>query len=337
MTIALPTVSIIIPVYNVHSYIRGSLLSALDQSYGDIEYIIIDDCSTDSTLSTIQDVLLVHPRAASVRLLAQDVNKGQSAARNRALGIATGNYIMFLDSDDELLPGAIERLVSQAVASQADMVVADYTTRDENRQSDTVTHFDLPPVTRADILELWTVLQIAPWNKLIRSARVPRFTEGMIYEDLAWSLRLLGALDSVAYLPESTYIYRLRSCSTMTARPTRRNIDSFLRFLGEADEFFATSKISAAIAESIDRRRVTILKQLFEVRDLGCRYRYASLLALRRGARRPSAAQVPPYSRAVGRALVLAPAPVAYIYLWLLHNLYRIYRRGRTQSPLRDE
>ena len=111
-------VSIIIPAYNVEMYIEQCLRSVIGQSYRCIEAIVIDDGSSDSTQRIVSELAR---RDGRIRLIPQ-VNLGVSAARNRGIIAARGDYVFFLDADDWLEPNAIEKLVQCASESDADIV-----------------------------------------------------------------------------------------------------------------------------------------------------------------------------------------------------------------------
>lgn len=101
-------VTIVIPAYNVEEYIKKGLESCINQTYSNIEIIVVDDGSTDSTASQIEKQSMLDTR---IILLKQN-NQGVSVARNNALSIATGDYVIFLDSDDWLESNAVEVLVN---------------------------------------------------------------------------------------------------------------------------------------------------------------------------------------------------------------------------------
>ena len=105
-------VSIIIPAYNAARLIDRSLESALRQTYPAIEYVVVDDCSTDDTAERVERLRQASDRRDAVKLVRHERNRGVAAARNSGLHAATGDYIYFLDSDDELPPDAIATLVA---------------------------------------------------------------------------------------------------------------------------------------------------------------------------------------------------------------------------------
>lgn len=121
-----PEVSIIIPAYNTEAYVQQAIDSALNQTVSNIEVIIVDDGSTDSTVSVVK-----HIRDSRVKLLVNTQNLGVSGARNRALAEARGNWIAVLDSDDWYAPERLERLLQVAKHENADIVADDlYLIRD---------------------------------------------------------------------------------------------------------------------------------------------------------------------------------------------------------------
>ena len=100
-------ISIIIPAYNVENYIEKGLISCINQSYKNIEIVVVDDGSTDNTWGVIQRYAQIDPRIRAIR----QKNKGVSAARNTALDNSIGEYVLFLDSDDWLEYDAVENLL----------------------------------------------------------------------------------------------------------------------------------------------------------------------------------------------------------------------------------
>ena len=112
-------VSVIIPVYNSEKFLYRSVVSVLEQSYKNIELILVNDGSTDSSGKICDEFAQSDLR---VKVIHQE-NKGVSVARNTAIKEANGDYITFLDSDDELFNDAIANLMNAATSSEADMAV----------------------------------------------------------------------------------------------------------------------------------------------------------------------------------------------------------------------
>jgi len=106
-----PFVSIIIPVYNVSEYIERCLNSVMMQNYKHIEIVIVNDCTPDNSIEKVKSFLDANTKYP-VRLIHHDENLGLSAARNTGVKSASGEYVYFLDSDDEITPDCIYKLVN---------------------------------------------------------------------------------------------------------------------------------------------------------------------------------------------------------------------------------
>lgn len=108
-----PKISIIVPVYNREAYLPGMLQSIADQSYRPIELILVDNGSTDHSLEICHQFQTKHNDGFLHVLVYQELKKGANAARNTGLSLATGDYLMFFDSDDKMYPDCINRIVNQ--------------------------------------------------------------------------------------------------------------------------------------------------------------------------------------------------------------------------------
>lgn len=114
-----PLVSVIVPVFNKQKYIRRCLRSLLNQSYANVEIILVDDCSTDASLCKAKRIL--HNRD-KVTIIQNEENEGQLRARYAGLDVAKGEYTMFIDADDWIEPRAVEVLVRDMLANNVDLV-----------------------------------------------------------------------------------------------------------------------------------------------------------------------------------------------------------------------
>lgn len=118
----MPFVSLIIPLYNAEKYIRRCLDSAMQQTFSDMEIIVVNDGSEDSSLEICREYEKLDSR---FRVIDKE-NTGVSDSRNRAIDLAQGEYLQFLDSDDWLAPDATESLVYAAKKYDCDLVIADF-------------------------------------------------------------------------------------------------------------------------------------------------------------------------------------------------------------------
>ncbi len=119
-----PLVSIGIPVYNVEPYIEKCLLSVLNQTYENLEILVVDDCGSDNSMQIVSKLQRNTPRGFCLRIITQSKNGGSGEARNAVINQAQGKYLYFLDSDDYIEPNTIELMVEQAESNQADVVIA---------------------------------------------------------------------------------------------------------------------------------------------------------------------------------------------------------------------
>lgn len=122
-------VSVVVPVYNASRFLSRTINSVLAQTYQNFEIIIVDDCSTDDSLSIAQNFAKQDSR---IQLLHNPKNIGVAETRNRGINEAKGEYIAFLDSDDVWLPQKLERQMALAKRTDADIVYCSYEFIDEN-------------------------------------------------------------------------------------------------------------------------------------------------------------------------------------------------------------
>ena len=119
-------ISIIVPVFNVELYLKECLESIKKQTYTNLEVIIVDDCSTDNSFNIADNFIKNYKGPIIFKLIKHDKNKGQSAARNTGLGVAKGEYVGFVDSDDYIAPNMYEFLLSEMKSKNVGVVGCDY-------------------------------------------------------------------------------------------------------------------------------------------------------------------------------------------------------------------
>ena len=116
-------VSVIVPVYKVEAFIGRCIRSLIEQTLQETEFIIVDDCTPDDSISVVQKIIRDYPeRKRQFKIIRHDVNKGLPAARNSGLAIATGEYIFHCDSDDFVEREMLEQLYQTAKKGDADIV-----------------------------------------------------------------------------------------------------------------------------------------------------------------------------------------------------------------------
>lgn len=122
------SVSIIVPVYNVEEYITDCFQSIVKQTYtGPMECLFIDDCGTDNSIQVLAGLIKAYDGPIEMRLLHHEKNKGLSGARNTGISNAKGDYLFFLDSDDQLYPFSISSFADAAIKEKMpDVVLGGY-------------------------------------------------------------------------------------------------------------------------------------------------------------------------------------------------------------------
>ena len=131
-------ISIIVPIYNAELYLSRCLDSLINQTYKNIEVICVNDGSTDRSL----EIAMTYSRQHSEIIVVNKCNTGVSDSRNVALQRATGDYVMFVDSDDWISPNMVKHLLKEAVTSNAELVMCGYSSEYKDRTKDKI--FDLP-------------------------------------------------------------------------------------------------------------------------------------------------------------------------------------------------
>ena len=154
----MPKVSLIIPVYNVENYIEKCLNSVVNQTLKDMEVIIVNDGSKDSSKQKIEKYLKKYPR---IKYLEKE-NGGLSDARNYGMPYATGEYIAFLDSDDYVESTMYEEMYEVAKKENADMVECDFIWEYPNKQKEDIGQIY---TNKKQMLEK---VRVVAWNKLIK-------------------------------------------------------------------------------------------------------------------------------------------------------------------------
>lgn len=200
-------VEVIIPAYNAAAHLERAVSSALMQL--ECRVILVDDGSTDGTASLCEE-LSQHPR---VQVLHQR-NRGVSAARNAGMAVATAEWLLFLDADDELIPGSVGKLLAMAQDAQAvqGMLVRPGERRREKKQTSALSGRE---ALRQCLNHPTAHLHTHGWL-LRRDICTETFDEALrMGEDGEWMLRVLSQVQEIRFLPVETYCYHLRADSTV--------------------------------------------------------------------------------------------------------------------------
>ena len=278
-------VTIVIPVYNVASYITDCLESVRNQSYQDLEVILVDDCGTDDSMSIIQEYLECHT-FAEVKILHHTHNRGLSAARNTGLKAATGEYVFFLDSDDEITDNCITVMVKPTEKFHYDFVIADYEAIGSDKEYPPLTLSEGAIGNNENILYSYAQGKwyMMAWNKLCHRefllANSLFFEEGLLHEDVIWSFKLACKAQSVYAVQTSTYRYRIRTASIMTGISIEKDAAQYINGFGVITRFIVKEKRQKERNEYLilEGRKSTLLFSLLQKNKTLLYYKYYPLL-----------------------------------------------------------
>jgi glycosyltransferase involved in cell wall biosynthesis len=240
--VSLPLMSVVMPVYNASQYLDQAVESVLTQGVESLELLCIDEGSNDLSGEMLNAWT---SRDKRVRLLKQQ-NAGLGAARNCGLDHSSGDYVVFVDADDLLLPGALKRML--AAAGESDVLVYNFIKfrGSHDPRGNPVRYTEQAKIVpRNDLLRMMGVV----WNKLVRrrwlEKAAVRFPEGSLYEDIPVHWKLIVLAERIQYLASPLYALRVHVDST-TARAAVRRVESvkafrmveeFLRTCGKWDEY----------------------------------------------------------------------------------------------------
>ena len=236
-----PKVSIIIPVYNVQSYLRDCLDSVIHQTIRDIEIICVNDGSIDESLSILEEYFEIDDR---ITIISKE-NSGPSASRNVGLQYANGEYVLFLDSDDQLKETAAEKLYHYAADKNLDILFFDADASYESVElKNKFMNYETYYHRRNAILEVLTGPQllselerngeyrVSPCLQMIKRKHIQEnqiaFYDGILHEDNLFTFENLLQAERTAVINEAYYVRRVRENSIMTKQRGYANLYGFL-------------------------------------------------------------------------------------------------------------
>lgn len=209
-------VSVIVPAYNAEKTIVECVKSILQQTYKQIEIIVVDDGSTDHTLEILKK------EKFDITILSKE-NGGASSARNYGLLYCKGEFIQFVDSDDCIEVNMVEKLISILQETNSDLAICGYryygTTKEFSPEKHT---YSGDAEIKRSFLELWRTTFInVPWNKIYRFSILDglRFNDNLIVgEDLTFNIDYLKRCKKITCIQEPLYLYRYSYNDSLTQK-----------------------------------------------------------------------------------------------------------------------
>ncbi|MBQ2982160.1 MAG: glycosyltransferase [Lachnospiraceae bacterium] len=258
-------ISIIVPVYNTERYIRQCLDSVLTQCFKNYEIVCVNDGSTDGSLGILKEYQKNDER---VRIITTE-NGGLSAARNIGVQSAAGEYICYLDSDDMLENGALERMsyaiddgYADVIGYNARLIYENEFTKEMynkdayyNRKGD---YGDIVSGAKlfASMIEKNEFIETA-WLMLIKKEYLEKnnicFYEGILHEDVLYAVQCYLNANKIKYVEDINYIYRIRENSIMTRSITSKNVYSRIVSYDEIMKLMYTHSYEARVEKALNK------------------------------------------------------------------------------------
>ena len=220
-------ISVIVPVYNVEKYLEECLDSIQNQTYSDIEVILVNDGSLDNS----KDICEKYCKEDNRFKLINQANQGQSVARNHGVAASTGEFIAFVDSDDIIRQDYLEVLI-RYMSEEVDIVESQFTVHkkeffNENyKEINVIFEGDSEEAVKAVPKH---VLSVNPVTKLYRRSVVEAvpYLEGLIFEDIYSGVGMLKYIRRIIKSDYTGYYYRQHGTSTMHRTFTEKNLNVF--------------------------------------------------------------------------------------------------------------
>lgn len=223
-------VSVIIPIYKVERFIERCVRSLFEQTLQEVEFIFVDDATSDGSICVLQNVIAEYPeRSRQIKIIHHDYNQGLPAARNTGLAEATGEYVFHCDSDDFVEPDMLESLYVKAVEEEIDIVWCDWFLSFEKNE-----RYMKQPAYETPFEALKAMLSGAMkynvWNKLVkRSLYVDNdicFPSGYSMGEDMTMLLLFACAKRVTYIPKAYYHYVKLNSNALTQAHSEHQFDA---------------------------------------------------------------------------------------------------------------
>ena len=242
------TVTIAMPIYNVAPYVEKSLLSALNQTFVDIEYLLVDDKGTDESMDIVHRIISMHPRGKNVRIIDQKYNQGTAAARNVMVANATGEYLFIMDSDDVISPDCIDILYQKMKQYSVDFIAGSFQRQTWDgdiypggyRYKDTLIKDGDYAVAEYRYGQGHEIF-VATWNKLykvqfLRNNNI-RCIDGYMIDDVWFTYQVIMCARSCCLVSDCTLFYTYNPNSVTSVRYSQKLSEQYVGTLSLKSEW----------------------------------------------------------------------------------------------------
>jgi len=264
-----PLVTISIPIFKCEKFIIRCLDSVKSQTYKNIEIILVNDCTPDNSMFLIRNFMEANPEL-NIKIIEHTENSGLSVVRNNGIKAATGDYLFFLDSDDEITPDCIRLLVENAKKTDAQIIIAQ--NRWINTFDNTTKDYGFPTIAEKKYynnnLEIFSVYSkggfpSSSWNKLFKKDFIINnqiyFVPGLFAQDELWFFHLLLKTDTLSIIDDITYLYYLHGESVIFNRG-KKNFENYLTILGYLTKAFKEEKNE--VLKMLIKSKIILFKEM---------------------------------------------------------------------------
>ena len=249
-------VSICVPVYGGEKYIAQCARSLFEQTYEDMEYVFVNDCTKDKSIEVVLQVAADYPqRKDAVKIVNHDRNHGLAASRRTGVENATGDYFLYIDEDDYLEPDAISRYVACALETDADIVMADH---NFVMSDGVIPHHDVIPEDKGDYVRklLTRKTSIEIWGRLFRRSFVMEqklfAPEGLdMSEDFVLIPRMVYLAKRVAKVDACLLNYVRYNEGAGSRSVKRRGLETTAQAMEMLEDFFTKIPDAADYADAL--------------------------------------------------------------------------------------
>ena len=265
-------VSIVIPVYKVEKYIERCLRSVFNQTYVNIECIIVNDCTPDNSFIIAKELVESYQGNIDFKFVEHEKNKGLSEARNTGIKMATGHYYFFLDSDDAIPPASIEKLVETALLNDCPEIVMGVTkgvdangNNVEVSSAQTKSFHDNSEVFQGYLNNLWYVIAC---NKLVKkdifTDHKTFFLPGITHEDVMWSFEISTYVNKIILCPFVTYHYYIGDTDSISRSVwNAKRVNDSITILERKAIYLERVRDRKGLARHIKNEGINIVYSLF--------------------------------------------------------------------------
>lgn len=242
-------VTVAVPIYGVETYIERCAISLFEQSYDNIEYVFVNDCTKDNSISILENVINKYPnRKPYVKLINHEVNRGLGTARNTAIKNSSGDFIMWVDSDDFVSPTIVETAVQSQVNFNSDIITINYTNVYDNFS---VKQYENHCSTGFEYCKgiLLGTQSGRIWGRLIRRSlyinNKIQVKEGVnMGEDLQVSVKIFYYAKRVSFVDEHLYFYNCINDSSYSNCFSPHKLQQTLESCEIVYNFFQEKKVN---------------------------------------------------------------------------------------------